>query len=113
MMDIADMVILSRLTPRRKNLPFAFHPGFMFFPSPQSTPPVEQKRPLLLIWRNPAPKNLHHCLQEAEPTIDRSSCSCLYPKNLLTNHDVEKDILVFDGGDSNNPPIEPPGGVNW
>jgi hypothetical protein len=33
--------------------------------------------------------------------------------NLLTHHDVEKDILVFDRGDSNNPPIKPPNGVNW
>ncbi len=49
---------------------------------------------------------------EAEPTTDRSSCSCSYPKNLLTNHDVEKDILVFDGGDSDNLPIKPPNGVN-
>jgi hypothetical protein len=57
MMDIAAMVVLSRLTPRRKNLPFAFHPGFMFFPSPPSHPPVENKLPLLLILRNhPAPK---------------------------------------------------------
>jgi hypothetical protein len=34
-------------------------------------------------------------------------------KNLLINHDVEEDILVFDGGDSDNPPIKPPNGVNW
>jgi hypothetical protein len=50
-------------------------------------------------------------VQEAEPTTDRSSCSCPYPKNLLTDHDVEKDILVFDRGDSNNPPIKPPGEI--
>ena len=31
---------------------------------------------------------------------------------LFTNHDVEKDILVFDGGDSNNSPIKSPDSVN-
>ncbi len=34
-------------------------------------------------------------------------------KKLLTDHDVEKDILVFDGGDSDNPPITPHNVVNW
>jgi hypothetical protein len=33
--------------------------------------------------------------------------------NFLTNNYVEKNILVFDGGDSNNPLIKPPGSVNW
>jgi hypothetical protein len=27
-------------------------------------------------------------------------------KNLLTNNDVENDVLVFDGGDCDNPPIQ-------
>jgi hypothetical protein len=56
MRDIAATVVLSRLIPRRKNLPFSFHPGFIFFPSPPSHPPVEHKPPLLFIWGNPAPK---------------------------------------------------------
>jgi hypothetical protein len=32
--------------------------------------------------------------------------------NLLTHHDVEKDIYVFDGGDSDKPPNKPPDSVN-
>ena len=32
--------------------------------------------------------------------------------NCLTSHDVENDILVFDGGNSDNPPILPPHGFH-
>jgi hypothetical protein len=47
---------VEQVNSQEKNLPFLFHPGFMFFPSPPSHPPVKHKPPLLLIWKNPPPK---------------------------------------------------------
>ncbi len=34
-------------------------------------------------------------------------------ENLLTIEDVENIVLVFDGGDCNSLPIQPPDGFNW
>jgi hypothetical protein len=33
--------------------------------------------------------------------------------NVLTDHDLENEIIVFDGGNSINPLIQPPDGVHW
>jgi hypothetical protein len=33
--------------------------------------------------------------------------------NVLTDHDIENEVIVVDGGNSNNPPIRPPDGVHW
>ena len=33
--------------------------------------------------------------------------------NVLTDHDIEHEIIVFDGGNSNSPPIQPPDDVHW
>jgi hypothetical protein len=32
--------------------------------------------------------------------------------NLLSESDIENEVLVVDGGDDGNPPIRPPNGVN-
>ena len=32
---------------------------------------------------------------------------------LLTNDDINSQVVVFDGGNDNNPPIHPPDGVLW
>jgi hypothetical protein len=34
-------------------------------------------------------------------------------ENLLTIEDVENNVLVFDSGDYNSVPIQPPDGFNW
>jgi hypothetical protein len=34
-------------------------------------------------------------------------------QNLLSASDIEKEIVIVDGGDDGNPPIRPPEGVNW
>jgi hypothetical protein len=34
-------------------------------------------------------------------------------ENLLTIEDVENNVLVYDGGDCNSLPIQPPNGFNW
>ncbi len=34
-------------------------------------------------------------------------------ENLLTVEDVENNVLVFDGGDCNSLPIQPPDGFDW
>jgi hypothetical protein len=33
--------------------------------------------------------------------------------NLLSIHEIENEIIVFDGGEIDNPPIKPPDGVDW
>ena len=33
--------------------------------------------------------------------------------NLLSTSEIEKEIVVVDGGDDGNPPIQPPEGVHW
>jgi hypothetical protein len=33
--------------------------------------------------------------------------------NLLSTHEINKEIIVFDGGTLDNPPIRPPDGVIW
>ena len=37
----------------------------------------------------------------------------LIKNNVLTDHDIENEIIVLDGGNSKNPPIQPPDGVHW
>ena len=34
-------------------------------------------------------------------------------QNLLSESDIDSDIVVVDGGDDGNPPIRPPDGVTW
>jgi hypothetical protein len=34
-------------------------------------------------------------------------------QNLLSESDIENEVVVVDGGDDGNPPIRPPKGVNW
>jgi hypothetical protein len=34
-------------------------------------------------------------------------------QNLLSESDIENEVVVVDGGDDGNPPIRPPNGVNW
>jgi hypothetical protein len=62
----------------------------------------------------------HHCNRHAKRKYKNQNqllTEVVVPahirKYLLTNHDDEKDILVFDGGDSNNLTIEPLNGTNW
>ena len=33
--------------------------------------------------------------------------------NLLSTSEIEKEIVIVDGGDDGNPPIQPPEGVHW
>ena len=33
--------------------------------------------------------------------------------NLLSTKEIDKEIIVFDGGNNANPPLRPPDGVNW
>ncbi len=33
--------------------------------------------------------------------------------NLLSTHEINKEIIVFDGGTLDNPPIRPPDGMIW
>ena len=33
--------------------------------------------------------------------------------NLLSTSEIEKEMVVVDGGDDGNPPIQPPEGVHW
>jgi hypothetical protein len=62
----------------------------------------------------PTTKKIHHsCNRRAKRKYEKQNqllTEVVVPahiqKNLLTAHDVEKDILVFDGEDSNNPPIK-------
>ena len=34
-------------------------------------------------------------------------------QNILSESDIENEVVVVDGGDDGNPPIRPPNGVNW
>jgi len=34
-------------------------------------------------------------------------------QNLLSESDIEKEIIVVDGGDDGNPSIRPPDGLKW
>ncbi len=113
--------MLSRLTPWRKNLPFAFHPGFIFFPSPLKSSSCRTQAASVAYLEEPCTKKVrHHCNRHVKRKYKKQNqllSEVVVPahiqKNLLANHDVEKDILVFDGGYSNNPPFKPPDGVNW
>jgi hypothetical protein len=120
MMDIAATVVLSRLTPRRKNLPLAFHPGFMFFKSTKSSSCRTQVASIAYLEEPCTKKVRHHHNRHAKRTYKKQNqllTEVVVPahiqNNLLTNHDVEKDILVFDGRDSINLLIKPPNGVDW
>jgi hypothetical protein len=33
--------------------------------------------------------------------------------NLISSHEIDKEMIVFDGGAIDNPPIRPPDGVVW
>ena len=66
------------------------------------------------------PKAIHQINQRAKKKL-RKQQECLVQVNvpnsikqqLLSEMDLEKDIVVVDGGDVGNPPIQPPDGVTW
>jgi hypothetical protein len=102
MMDIAATVVLSRLTPRRKNLPFAFYPGVSSKSTKSSS--CRTQAASITYLEEPCTKKVHHHLnRRAKRKYEKQNrilTEVVVPahiqKNLLTDHDVDKDILVFD-----------------
>ena len=69
----------------------------------------------------PTTKKARHCLNRRTRKKLKKQNSVLteatIPPSVLTNllsiHEIENGIIVFDGGEIDNPPIKPPDGVDW
>ena len=71
---------------------------------------------------NPLPKKKarHRCNRHARKKLNKHHSlltEAIVPQSVLTNllstHEIDDEIIVFDGGVIDNPPIKPPDGVVW
>ncbi len=69
----------------------------------------------------PTTKKVHHChnrrarkkLKKQESLLTEATVPQSILTNLLSTHEINKEIIVFDGGTLDNPPIRPLDGVIW
>jgi hypothetical protein len=95
--------------------------GFVYFPSQLSPLPSGCKQLLLRILSNPCTKKLvtvilgmlRKKILKQKKLLTEVILPHSIKQNLLSASDLEKEIVVVDGGDDGNPPICPPKGVNW
>ena len=75
------------------------------------------------VWYTEQPttkKARHRCNRHARKKLNKHHSlltEAIVPQSVLTNllstHEIDDEIIVFDGGAIDNPPIKPPDGVVW
>jgi hypothetical protein len=118
----AATVVLNKFCPK-ETLPIIVDLsslGCMYLKSPRRPHPLGLKVPQLRTQSNPLPKKPVIIAIGVQGRNWKKQNSVLteatIPPSVLTNflsiHEIENKILVFDGGDIDNPPIKPPDGVD-